>query len=350
MPDRPPKSEPADADLPVRRGRTRSATIKDVAKLAGLAPITVSRVINDPAAVRPETIARVREAIAKTGYIPNLLAGSLVSGRSHLVAAIIPRLSNSILVDFVQGLGDRLKEKGYQLILGLSGYPVEQEEELLTAILSRRPDGLVLSGADHSDESRQILQAAGIPVVEAWDLTSNPVDMVVGVSHERVGASMAQFLLDKGHRQFGLIWACDARAKKRYAGAMAVLKANGIESVPTVEIPQSPTMGAGRQALSELLAAGAPIDAVMCSSDTLAQGVLAEAQARGIRVPEKLAVMGFGNFDFSAHTTPALSTICIDKHKIGVLAANALLERIEGKAPQERVIDVGFELIERGTT
>ncbi|SFN16199.1 transcriptional regulator, LacI family [Formivibrio citricus] len=346
MPDTPPEPLSVDAGNP----RPRSATIKDVARLAGLSPITVSRVLNNPAAVRPETIARVREAIAQTGYIPNLLAGSLVSGRSRLVAAIIPRLSNSMLVDFVQGLSDQLEARGYQLLLGLSGYPVEQEEKLLPAILSRRPDGVVLSGTDHSDETRQILQAAGIPIVETWDLTANPVDMVVGLSQEEVGAAMARFLLGKGRRRFGMIWACDKRARKRYDGAMAVLRAQGIELVPTVEVSKFPTMGLGRLGLSELLAGGEAFDAVMCSSDTLAQGVLTEAAARGISVPQQLAVMGFGDFDFSEHTMPPLSTIRVDKRRIGVLAANALLARMDGGQPAQRVIDVGFEIVERGTT
>jgi len=106
----------------------------------------------------------------------------------------------------------------------------------------------------------------------------------------------------------------------------------------------------GREGLVELLAQGQQFDAVACGSDPLAHGVLTEALARGMRVPDQLGVIGFGDFDFAAHTHPALTTVKVDRQAIGELAADALLQKIAGKEPKQRIIDVGFEVVERGTT
>jgi LacI family gluconate utilization system Gnt-I transcriptional repressor len=329
---------------------TGSVTLNDVAKLAGVSPITVSRVLNRPELVTADTIEHVQQAIARTGYVPNMLAGGLASRRSRLVAAIVPTVTNSIFVETIQSLTDRLGEAGYQVLLGLSGYSVSREEELLAAILGRRPDAVFLTGITHSAESRRRLLAAKIPIVEAWDLTATPIDMLVGFSHEKVGQVVAEYLLGKGYRRFGLAWAADERAALRRQALLSVLAKLGITNVPASITPVPSTLQLGREALARLLEGEIRPDVVVCSSDALAQGVLTEALSRGLSVPGDLAIMGFGDLDFAAHTFPALSTVRIDRSTIGRLAADALLARIEGHAPINQVIDVGFQLIERSST
>ena len=347
------RTKPTPGDTPPessRAGLSRSATLSDVARVAGLAPITVSRALNKPQLVRPETVARVRQAVELTGYIPNLLAGGLASKRSRLVAAIVPQLFNAMFAETVQGLGDRLAQGGYQLLLSLSEYSRERETQLVSALLSRRPDGIVLTGINHAPETRKLLISSGLPVVETWDLTPTPIDMLVGFSHEKIGETIGRHLIGKGYRRFGLVWADDERAAVRRRGLESVLAGHGITDVPATLAPLPTTFGLGRRGLAALLDGGRPFDAIVCSSDALAQGVLAEAGARGLAVPGELAIMGFGDLDFSAYTVPALSSIHIDKRAIGVRAAEALIARIEGGAAEERIIDVGFSLIERGTT
>ena len=185
--------------------------------------MTVSRALNQPELVTPETRERVHQVIERTGYVPNLLAGGLASRRSRLVAAIVPSITNGIFVETVQALTDRLWQAGYQVMLGLSGYPATREDALLSAVLSRAPDAVCLTGINHSTETRKRLLAARIPIVETWDLTPTPIDMLVGFSHEKVGEAVARHLLAKGHRRFGLIWANDERAAARRRGFMAEL-------------------------------------------------------------------------------------------------------------------------------
>ena len=336
-------------EQPAAASRQRSITLQDVARVAGLSPITVSRALNTPSVVRPETIARVRQAVELTGYIPNLLAGGLASRRSRLVAAIVPQLFNAMFTETIQGLGDQLAASGYHLLLSLSEYSPQLEGELVSALLSRQPDGIVLFGINHAPETRKRLLSARVPVVETWDLTPTPIDMLVGFSHQKIGESIARYLYDKGYRRFGLVWADDERANVRRQGLEAVLAEHGITDIPACLLPLPTTLELGRRGLKTLLAANHSLDVIVCSSDALAQGVLTEAQVRGIAVPRELAIMGFGDLNFSAHTSPSISSVHIDKRAIGIQAANALLARIEGQSVDNKIIDVGFELIARET-
>ncbi len=324
-------------------------TLKDVARIAGVSPITVSRVLNRPEIVAPATLQAVRQVIDRTGYVPNLLAGGLASRRTRFVAAIVPAISSQVFSETIQAMTDRLWESGYQVLLGTSGYSEPREESLLTAILSRRPDGIFLTGISHSAESHRRLATAKIPVVEVWDLTQTPVDMLVGFSHVKVGEAVAEYLIGRGRGAFGVVTADDARAGVRLAGFLSTLERNGITGTLSVQVPAPSNFRLGREGLSRLLELGRLPRAVFCSSDTLAHGVLMEAQARGLSIPNDLAIVGFGDLDFAAHTFPPLSTVRIDRAALGRLAAEALLARFEGR-PAGRIVDIGFQIMDRGTT
>jgi LacI family gluconate utilization system Gnt-I transcriptional repressor len=317
--------------------------------MASVSPITVSRVLNHPELVSPNTLERVRQVIDRTGYLPNLLAGGLASRKTRFVAAIVPALSNQVFSESLQALTDRLWESGYQVLLGTSGYPTSREESLLTAIISRRPDGIFLTGTSHSAESRRRLVAAKIPIVEVWDMTPTPLDMLVGFSHEKVGQAVAEHLVGVGHRHFGVVSADDARAEIRRVAYESVLVKHGVSDLLTVLVPAPSSFQLGREGLARLLERGSVPRALFCSSDTLAHGVLVEAQARGLSVPRDLAIVGFGDLPFAAHTFPPLSTVRIDRSTLGRLAAEALLGRFEGRHV-ERIVDIGFQLMKRGTT
>ena len=235
------------------------------------------------------------------------------------------------------------------MVLALTGY-APREEALVTEILGRRPDALFLVGVNHTAETRRRILSAGIPVVEAWDLTETPLDMVVGFSHEKVGTEVAEHLVARGYRRFASVWADDERAARRRRGFLEVLRRHGLEEVGVSMTPAPSTQRVGRLSMAEMLGRGVRPDAVVCSSDTFAQGVLAEARARGLSVPGDLAVMGFGDLEFAADTVPALSTVRIDREGIGRLAAEALLAHLEGKPPAQKVVDVGFRIVDRETT
>jgi LacI family transcriptional regulator, gluconate utilization system Gnt-I transcriptional repressor len=324
----------------------KSATLRDVARVAGVSPITASRALSHPNVVSDEAIARVQQAVEATGYIPNLLAGGLKSRRSLTVAALVPTISVAQFLPSVQALTEALDAAGYQLILGQSGYDHAREEALLNTMIGRRPDGIVVTGLVHSEKARERLRRLGIPVVETWDLSDRPVDMLVGFSHLKVGSAVAGYFLGKRWRRLGIATGDDHRASIRREGFLSAVG----HAVPTAVVPAPSNMALGRQAPRELLAKDRRLRAVYCSSDQLAQGVLAEALARGLRVPEDLAVCGFGDADFAAHMEPSLTTVQVDGAAIGRLAARMILDRCEGRPVAERVVDVGFRIVERRST
>jgi LacI family gluconate utilization system Gnt-I transcriptional repressor len=249
----------------------------------------------------------------------------------------------------VQSLTEALAEHGYQLMLGQSGYAESREDALLEAIIGRRPDGIVLTGILHSTEGRRRLLAAGIPVVETWDLTPTPLDMLVGFSHAEVGRAVVDFLRARGRRRLAVVAGDDERSRRRHQAFCDAARAAGLPEVPLIYVPAPTTLGSGRRALAELLAGTPGIDAVFCSSDLLALGVMIEAQARGVAVPQQLAVVGFGDLEFAADLHPALSTVRIDSAAIGRQAAHFIVERAEGRAVPERVVDIGFSIVERAS-
>ncbi|WP_285425964.1 LacI family DNA-binding transcriptional regulator [Pseudomonas sp. efr-133-TYG-103a] len=332
--------------------KVSSLTLIDVAKVAGVSPMTVSRALHRPDLVSEDTREKVREAVRKTGYVPNMLAGGLASNKSRLVAIFLPTIANSIFADTVQALMDRLTQAGYQTLLGLTGYDAEQEEKLLEAVLGRRPDGIVLTGTLHTESSRARLAQAGIPVVEAWDLSEDPIDMLVGFSHEKVGEETARHLLGKGYKRFSVVTIGDPRGVRRCNSLIAELKRHGVDDVPMELLAPPATLQTGREGLARLLERGIGTDVVVCSSDTVAQGVLAEAASRGLRVPEDVAVMGFGDLSSAAQVYPALSTVRVDGNRIGLQVAQALLDRFQEHTSGDKPVrvDTGFSLIDRAST
>ncbi len=354
VPDMPYRKKDARARTARRRAARRQAghgvTLENVAERAGVAPATVSRAINHPEKVARDTLERINRAIEQTGYLPNLLAGGLASSRSRLFAAIMPSIANLVYAETIQSFTRRIRENGYQVLLGESGYSQEEEEAVVAAVLGRRPDGIILIGINHSLGCRRTLLAAKIPVVEVWDITPTPLDMVIGYSHEAVGRAVAAYLHGKGYRRFGLVVAGDARAIKRGQAFEEELSRLGIAGeLPKAVTPPGSSLQYGRRRMAEMLDAGFTGGAVFCSSDRLAHGVLIEAQARGLKVPEELAVIGFGDQDFAPFTYPALTTVRIDRVRMGLLAAEALLARVNDEDPGEAVVDLGFSIVERET-
>jgi len=342
-------SRSASSSSPVNKGA--SITLIDVAKVAGVSPITVSRALHRPDVVSEDARKKVLEAVRVTGYVPNMLAGGLASNKSRLIAIFVPTIAHSIFAETVQSLMDNLTAAGYQTMIGLTGYSAEQEERLLGAVLGRRPDGIVLTGTLHTEESRLRLQAAGIPVVEAWELGVSPIDMQVGFSHEKVGQAIASHLHGKGYRRFAIVSVDDSRALKRGSSVVAQLNALGVEEVPMAVLAAPATLQSGREGLRQLLDAGHQPQVIVCSSDTVAQGILAEAACQGIDIPGQLAVMGFGDLSSAAHFHPALSTVNVDGARMGKLVASALLQRFRDDSELQPVsLDTGFTLVDRATT
>ncbi|XDK48677.1 LacI family DNA-binding transcriptional regulator [Kosakonia cowanii] len=331
---------------PSRAVISRAPTLDDVARAAGLSSMTVSRALNTPDQVRSETVKKVLAAVKATGYIPNALAGGLASRRSKLVAVLVPHLNDPLFADTLQAMGETLSQRGYQMLLCSAGYTPQTETELVSTLMSRRPDGIMLTGIHHANDLKKIIFNASVPVVETWDITPTPIDMLVGFSHEKAGLATAEYLLGKGYRRPGLVWTTERTAAQRKNGLYEGLARHGITDAPCVESQLPARFADGRAGAAQLLET-TELDVIICGSDTLAQGAISELQARGLRVPQDVAVMGFGDLDFAAANVPAITTVALDRYAIGARAATLLANRIEGRSDGEQIIDIGFHLTER---
>lgn len=325
----------------------RAVTMATVGRLAGVSQVTVSRALSDPSKVSPETLRRIREAIEVTGYVPNALAGALASRRSRLVTALVPSITNIVYSSMIQTFTGELRDHDYQILMSETGFDPKAEEAAIAAHLSRRPDAMLLTGIHHTAQARRMLLAAAIPVVELWDITDTPIDLCVGFSHAESGRAVAEFCLAAGYRRAATVSAGDERALRRKAAFVRAFQRQAPGPVPDVTYDDQASLARGREALRRLVEAGFDGGVIACSSDLLAHGLLVEAAARGLAVPGRIAVVGFGDQDYAAHLVPSLTTVRVDRQALGRSAARAILARIDGGSPPPPVTDLGFEIIRR---
>src|SRR5699024_6281904 len=337
---------------------SQNITLDDVAKAAGVSIITVSRVLNKPELVSEKTLTRVKAVVDELGYVPNLLAGNLKSNRSRLIVVLLPTIAGSPFLRSVQVFMDYVTEAGYQVMLGQTGYDYSHQESLLDAIIGRRPDGVVITGRVKSQAARRKLQVAGIPVVEVWEMSKDPVDMMVGFSHYSVGSTVADYLWAQGKRKFAIAVGDDIRGRQRASGFkkriyelhQQSLHQPSIEPAPiiyTYDVQVPSTVASGREVLSQIINEQADVEAVICSSDPIAVGVLYEAQMRKINVPDQLAVMGYGDMEIARNTVPALTTVKINDEEIGLSAAKMLIACAAGETVTQPVVDIDFSIVQR---
>src|SRR5260370_28856199 len=205
-------------------------TLSAVAKLAGVSSITVSRVVRLPNLVALDARSRVKAAMRELGYVPNQLAGALASARTSSVGVLVPTIANSIFADTVQGLSDELEPLGYAVILAQSRYDAAREDHMLRALLSRRPEALIMVGSPATDDGARLLRRAGIPIVETWDLPAAPIDAVAGFDNYAAGVAVARHLLAQGRRSLAFIGGDDPRATRRWHGFDDTAENTGVKA------------------------------------------------------------------------------------------------------------------------
>lgn len=334
-------------------GKGKWVTMKDVADLAGVGTITVSRVLRTPEKVSEAKRKRVQKAIEELGYVPDNTAGALSSSKSRVFGAIVSTVNDSVFAQTLDGLSSTLRAAGYELLLTSTNYDPDVEEDALRALLARRPDGIVLTSTIHSEGVTKLTNSLNIPIVEIWQLPNAPLDIAVGFSNFQAGYDMARHLIDRGRKNIAFLGGNgpqDERGRRRREGYISALNAAGLAPITWPQDIHTTLSGIemGAAFFQECLRANPNIDAAMCVSDQVATGVLCEANRRGIDVPDTLAVSGFGGFEVATPSGFNLTTIEVPGKEIGVVSARALLD--PQAARTNNVIDLGYQLVQRGTT
>lgn len=324
----------------------KTPTLDDVAVRAGVSTATVSRFVNNPSVVAKATADRIREAIAATGYIPNLLAGGLASSKSKMVAVLIPYLTDSIFNDTIQAMVEELSSAGTTVMLGLTGVSEARTEDLVRAALSRRVDAIIFTGP-LTQSVEQMVRRSPALFIQVWDLPEDPIGIAVGFSHHAAGRDIARFVMSRGYRRPHLVTASGARAQMRRDGFVGEWQESGGGAVSegAVEVPSR--FGHARRIFADMKRLPEMPDVVVCGSDHLAQGIIVEALASGLRVPDDLAVIGFGNSSIAGEMRPTITSVEVDGARIAREAIAAIRRKSSGTPPAERKVDVGFRLVAR---
>jgi LacI family transcriptional regulator len=335
------------------RGRAGAKVkIEDVARQAAVSAATVSRVLNHPEIVRPELRDKVTRAIASLSYTRDSAARALKSGRMRTIGAIVPTLGLGIFADGVEALQNRLSESGYTLFIANSQYDQRRELQELQSLIERGIDGIVLVGGSHGQELRSLIQQAGVPVITTYVSKAQGGIPAIGIDNQRATHELTQYLLELGHVRFGTIAnvpPSNDRSRARLDGIQKALAEAGIHLKPSQVIRADHSLAQGRSALRQLLNDHPDTTAVICTTDTLSIGAMAEARKMGISVPQQLSITGFDDVALSAQVDPPLTTISIPAAEIGRGAADYLINAIAGM-PIPKSVQLPYRLIIRAST
>ncbi len=358
------------------RRATGRVTLNDVAQAAGVSPITVSRALRGERAVAAPLVARVLAASERLGYVPDPAARALASQRSNHVAILIPKLSNALFVDLLDAAQQTLRAAGFQTLIGVTHYDDKQEEQLLREQLLHRPAGLLVTGLDHNAATRQLMARSQVPCVHLMDLPPDDVlapeslrpeslkagaevlegldatPYCVGFSQNQAGAALTRQLLASGRQRIAFAGAqLDPRVMQRLYGWRSALQAAGLYE-PTLEWlnPASSSLALGGVMFEQIMGQSPAVDAIFFCNDDLAQGALLAALRLGISVPGRVAIAGFNDLTGSDQMVPPLTSVRTPRAAIGEAGAQMLLSLMRGEAPTSRFVDLGFEIVQRGSS
>lgn len=320
---------------------SKQPTMMDVAHLAGVSPMTVSRALKPNTSVSRDTREKIRRAADELGYVLDSTAAGLSSRRTGFIAVTIPSINNANFADTLRGLTQVLRETNMQVLLGYTDYDVAEEERLVEQFLRRRPEAIIVTGHAHSDRCRRMLEKCGVPVIEMWDLPENPIGQVVGFSNAYAAKLMVDHFVEQGYRRIGFIGgdpSRDTRGQDRHRGFLSALQSHGLETHRVVAEQRPPiTMREGAHAMRIMLESWPDTEALMCVSDLSAFGAMTECQRQGLRIPDDMAIGGFGAYDLAEQALPPITTIDVGSEAIGRVAAQviqALLSKDSEKLPE----------------
>ena len=333
---------------------TGRVTLSDVAREAGVSTSTASRALRRERAVDPALIARVEAASDKLGYVPDPAARALASRHSDHVGILIPMLSNTLFVDLLEAVQRTLRTAGYQTLIGVTHYNASEEEQLLREQLLHRPAGLLLTGLDRSAATRQLIASSRVPCVHLMDLATSdeaPPLYSVGFRQTDAGAAITRHLLASGRKRIAFAAAqLDPRVMQRLQGWRSAMQQAGLYE-PTLEWlnPASSSLALGAVMFEQIMGQNPPLDAIFFCNDDLAQGALLAALRLGIQVPQRVAIAGFNDLPGSDQMIPSLTTVRTPRAQVGAAAARMLMALIRGEQPEVPCVDLGFEVMVRGS-
>jgi LacI family transcriptional regulator len=325
---------------------------KDVALLAGVSTATVSRALNNPEQVDPDTLRRVRDAVRKLRYVPHGAARSLRSQRSKMVGAIVPSFDYALYARTTSALQQRLGEHGYAMVLAEHHYDLATELHVARQLVEHSVDAFAFVGVDHDPRLFSLLEDYGRPYVLTWGVDAQGRHPSVGFDNRAAARAMARHLVSLGHRHFGLVSAHlegNDRARERGAGIREALSEAGLSLEESRVQYARITLASAQDAMERMLALPDRPTAVLATNDVLAVGAMLACRRAGVEIPRDISITGVDNTDLGATQTPGLTSVRTPIVEIGHAAAEQLVARLEGKE-FSAFQSLDFELVFRGST
>lgn len=331
---------------------TGQPTLEDVAQRAHVSRQTISRVINGKGEIRESTRQRVLDAIRELGYRPNAHARTLASNKSSNIALVVPDIAQPFYPEIARGVEDGAYHAGYSVFLCHTARDPQRELQALERLRGHRIAGAIICNSRLDDETLERTLIGGFSVVLVNRELPNGYATVIWPGYDTGGTMATEHLLTLGRRRIVYLgFDIDTKADNdRRQGYRAALEHAGIPFDPARVLCAPNTFQGGYTAMDALVRQKVVADGLFASTDVMAIGAMRYAATHGIRIPEEIAVIGFGGSDIASMVTPALSTIAVPLYTIGVTAVQELLDLINGKGEEQRHIHTEPTLLVRGSS
>jgi len=325
-------------------------TIADVARLSGVAPVTVSRALNTPVLVNEKTLQRVREAVDTLGYQANAAARVLAGSKWGAVGVVVPSLDHAMFPHQLSVFEAEMSARDVSLLISATNYDVASEEKIVRNLIARGVDGILLTHLQAPELISGLLKAQRIPTVLMGSHSREHIDSWAGYDDRAGMRLVVEHLLSLGHRHFAMIG--DRRAvtngEARIGAVVDRLGEAGVEMSPRYIARCGPADSEARDAFETLMAADPAPTAIICGNDWLALAAMAQAEAMGVRIPEDVSLTGFDGIDIAEHPRISLTSIRTPWRRLGKAAADLLISGIEGNEPAQALLPT--ELVPRNST
>ena len=313
------------------------ADIRDVAKRAGVAPITVSRCINNSGYCSPETRSRIEAAITELGFVPNRLASGLRSKRSNTLALVLTDITNPFFTTIARGVEDVASKAGYTVIFCNTDESVSKEQMYVHMLLEKRVDGILLVPAQSTIDSVVLIKKQHTPIVMLDRRVPDPQTDVVRCDSEGGAYELTRLLLSLGHREIAILNGPRgvSTSEDRLHGYRRALEETGITAISRREYYGAFNQASGYEMTFKALAAAEKPTALFASNNFIAFGALKALQEAGLRVPEDIAVVGFDDLPSALVTFPFLTVAAQPAYEMGRKAIEILLNKLSGGASDQ---------------
>jgi LacI family gluconate utilization system Gnt-I transcriptional repressor len=329
--------------------KKKRPVLQDVADKVGITKMTVSRYLRNPDQVSAALREKISAALDELGYIPNRAPDILSNATSRAIGVLLPSLTNQVFAEVLRGIESVTDQHGYQTMLAHYGYNMEREEELLTSLLSYNVDGLILSERSHTPRTFKMLEVAGIPVVEMMDCVSPCVDLAVGFNNFEAARQMTQTMISRGYRHVVYLGARqDERTIIKQQGYEQAMTESGLQPC-CVMTALSSSYSAGAEMFRQAQRDFPQLDSIFCTNDDLAIGAFFECQRQGLNIPGNVAIAGFHGHNIGQEMVPPLASVLTPRERMGQIAAQRLLARLQGEEVVPRMVDVGFTISPGGS-